>query len=217
MPPMDGCGEIQNDLSVPRRLPRPPNGQPTISAARRAFLLSWLLLSVTQIGEAARCGGLARVSGSLVGPVSALVAPGSCRRHGAAQLPMCRACGQAGATRLPPRVRRPGARVFPRRWPAPGAARRNGRGSGRRRPGHGHRPAGPVCAVSVVRRRELVSWTPSRVCPRQLAASCLPSPGPRGRACGVGRRRGSGRAWPYQRSSGAPAARAHSTRSCLSP
>ena len=39
---------------------------------------------------------------------------------GTAQLLVCRACGQAGATRLWPRVRRLESRWFPGRWPAPG-------------------------------------------------------------------------------------------------
>jgi hypothetical protein len=65
--------------------------------------------------------------------------------------------------------------------------------------------------------RNDLSWTPSRACLRQSAASCLLSPGRRGRACGAHRRRGSERAWPYQRSPGALAARARPARRCLPP
>jgi hypothetical protein len=47
---------------------------------------------------------------------------------GTAQLRVCRPCGQPGARRLPPRVRLPGDRLFPRRWPAPGAVGGTARG-----------------------------------------------------------------------------------------
>ena len=55
---------------------------PTITAGRRAFLLSFVSLSVTELSAAPGAGRRHACQGAWSGRGSALVAPGSCRRRG---------------------------------------------------------------------------------------------------------------------------------------